>query len=106
MKSIIISMIAVAGLIVSGSTIAAELPAAAKKKCGTCHKVAKKGIGPSYSAIAEKYKGDADAVSKLTASITKGGALGWNMGKMPPRGIGAKPDLIKEMSEYIVSLSK
>ena len=91
---------------VAGSTFAAELPADAGKKCGTCHSLDKKGIGPSYTAIAEKYKGDADAVGKITASINKGGALGWNMGKMPPKGIGAKPDMIKEMAEYIAGLAK
>lgn len=106
MKAIFASMVAVAGLMVAGSTISAELPAAAKKKCGTCHSLDKKGIGPSYSAIAEKYKGDSDAVNKLTANITKGGALGWNMGKMPPKGIGAKADEIKAMAEYIAGLAK
>ncbi len=106
MKSIIVSMFFMAGLISAGSTFSAELPSAAKGKCGTCHAVDKKGIGPSYMAIAEKYRGDADVVAKLTAGINKGGALGWNMGKMPPKGIGAKDDLIKEMAEYIASLAK
>ena len=63
-------------------------------------------IGPSYAAIAEKYKGDSDTVNKLEASINKGGALGWNMGKMPPKGIGAKEDEVKAMAEYIAGLAK
>ena len=106
MKIIIISMVAVAGLTLSGLTLASDIPAFAKKKCGTCHSVDKKGIGPSYRAIAEKYNGDSDAVGKVAANTTKGGALGWNMGKMPPKGIGAKEDEINAMADFIMSLSK
>ena len=105
MKTMIACTLTALGLIVAQGAVAGDLPAAAKKKCGTCHSVDHKGIGPSYKAIAEKYKGDSEAASKLAANISKGGALGWNMGKMPPRGIGAKEDEIKAMAEYIVSLS-
>jgi len=106
MKSGNLVMFALAGLILSGAVMAADLPDYEKKKCGTCHAVNKKGIGPSYMEIANKYKGDSDAAGKIAANITKGGALGWNMGKMPPKGIGAKPDQIKEMAEYIAGLAK
>jgi len=106
MKSGILITYATVVLVLSGSALATDLPDYAKKKCGTCHSVDKKGIGPSYMAIAEKYKGDGDAAGKIAANITKGGALGWNMGKMPPKGIGANPDQIKEMAEYIAGLTK
>lgn len=106
MKSIIVSMIAAAGLMVTGSVLAADMPADGKAKCGACHAIDKKGVGPSLNDIAAKYKGDKDAESKLIASITKGGAFGWKMGNMPPKGMGANDAQIKEMAGFIISLAK
>ena len=106
MKSIIVSMIAAAGLMVAGSALAADMPAAGKKKCGACHAMDKKVVGPSFNDIAAKYKGDKDAVSKLTANITKGGAFGYKMGTMPPKGMAASDAEIKEMAEFIAGLAK
>lgn len=106
MKFGILSMIATVSLFIAGSTLAADMPAFGKAKCGTCHAIDKKVIGPSYNEIAAKYKGNADAVAKLTANITSGGAFGWKMGKMPPKGIGANEAEIKAMSEYIAGLAK
>lgn len=40
--------------------------------CLRCHAVAKKKEGPSYQAIAYKYKGQADAQDKLVKHITSG----------------------------------
>ena len=106
MKSVITGMFVATSLMVAGTALAADMPAAGKAKCGACHDIAAKKMGPSYTAIAEKYKGDADAVGKLVANITKGGALDWKMGKMPPKGMGASEADIKAMAEYIVSLAK
>ena len=106
MKSGILSIIATVSLIRSGTSLAADMPAAGKAKCGACHALDKKGVGPSYMDISAKYKGDKDAVSKIIAGVTNGGAFGWKMGKMPPKGIGANEAEIKSMSEYIAGLAK
>ncbi len=106
MKSVIVSMVATASLIIAGSALAADMPAAGKAKCGACHTVDKKGVGPSFKDISAKYKGDTEAVSKIAASITKGGAFGWKLGVMPPKGMGANDAEIKAMSEYIAGLAK
>jgi cytochrome c len=106
MKSVIPSMFVAASLIMAGTALAADMPAAGKAKCGACHDVDKKKMGPSYMDIAKKYKGDADAVGKLDANITKGGSFDWKMGKMPPKGMGASDADIKAMAEYIASLAK
>ncbi len=106
MKIVIPSLIVTAGLIMMGSAFAADMPAAGKAKCGACHDVDKKKMGPSYMDIAKKYKGDADAVGKLDANITKGGSFDWKMGKMPPKGMGASDAEIKAMAEYIAGLAK
>jgi cytochrome c len=99
-------MIAIASLVFSGALMAAGMPAVAKSKCMMCHAVNKKMVGPSFMDISKKYKGDPGAVAKLEANITKGGAFGWKMTNMPPRGMGANDAQIKVMAEYIAGLAK
>ena len=108
MKSIILNVVATAGLIFAGSVLAADMPAMGKAKCGACHAIDKKLLGPSFIDVSAKYKGDKDAASKIAANITKGGMFGWKLGNqsMPPRGLGANDAQIKEMSEFIVGLAK
>jgi cytochrome c len=105
MKSVITGVFVAASLIAGGTALAANLPAA-NAKCGACHDIDKKKVGPSYMDIAAKYKGDAGAVDKLEANITKGGKFDWKMGMMPPKGMGASPADIKAMAEYIAGLAK
>lgn len=106
MKSVITGMFVAASLIVAGTALAADMPAAGKSRCGACHAIDKKVVGPSYMDISAKYKGDNDAASKIAANVTKGGSFGWKLGMMPPRGLGANDADIKAMSEYIVGLAK
>ncbi len=106
MKSITLNIIAMVGLVVAGTSLAADMPAAGKAKCGTCHAIDKKVIGPSYKDISAKYKGDKDAAGKIAANVTKGGSFGWKLGVMPSRGMGANDAEIKSMSEYIAGLAK
>jgi cytochrome c len=72
--------------------------------CKSCHATNKKIIGPSYFAIAQKYKNDKKAVSKLTAKVINGGTGVW--GDVP---MAAHPQLpkkdVEEMIRYIVSLA-
>jgi cytochrome c len=106
MKPYILGIVSVSALIFAASAIAADMPPDVKAKCGACHAVDKKAVGPSFMDIAAKYKGDKDGASKIAESITKGGSFGWKLGKMPPRGMGATDAQIKSMSEYIAGLSK
>ena len=106
MKSGILSMITAASLIIAGTSLAAGMPAGGKAKCGVCHAIDSKVVGPSYMAISAKYKSDKDAAGKIAASITKGGSFGWKLGAMPSKGMGASDAEIKAMSEYIAGLAK
>lgn len=103
MKSIVASM-AVAGLLVAGNALAVDLPNEGKAKCGVCHAVDKKLVGPAFKDVAAKYAGKADAEKTLIANITKGGAFGWKFGNMPPRGAGAKDEEIQSMAKFILGL--
>lgn len=44
---------------------------ASRDHCLRCHSVDKKKEGPTYRAIASKYKGQADALDKLVQHITE-----------------------------------
>lgn len=46
--------------------------------CMACHSVDKKLVGPAFSWIAHRYKGDKSSVPKLTKKIQAGGAGNWN----------------------------
>ncbi|MDD5472378.1 MAG: c-type cytochrome [Sideroxydans sp.] len=84
MKSIVVSMIAAAGLMVAGSAMAVDMPAAAKKNnCTACHKVDKKVVGPAWKDVSAKYKGDEAAWDKVAAKIKKGGSGAWGSMPMP-----------------------
>ncbi|MFZ2302033.1 MAG: c-type cytochrome [Gallionella sp.] len=84
MKSIIVSMVAAAGLMVAGSALAADMPDLAKKNnCTACHAIDKKVVGPAFKDVAAKYKGDAGAKTKLATKIQKGGGGVWGAMPMP-----------------------
>ncbi len=106
MKLSIVQMIMAAGLMAAGSALAADMPPEGKVKCGACHAVSKKVVGPAFIDVAAKYKGDKEAVSKIAASITKGGSYGWKLGVMPPKGLGATDAEIKSMAAFIAGLAK
>jgi len=105
MKSIITGM-AVAGLMVAGSAMAAEMPALAKKmNCTACHTIDKKVVGPAWKDVAAKYKGDAGAVDKLMVKVSKGGSGNWGTMPMPANdAAGTKQAEIKELVTFILGL--
>jgi cytochrome c len=103
MKAIFVSL-SVAGLMFAGSAMAVDMPADGKAKCGACHAIDKKVIGPAWKDVAAKYKGQADAEKTLIANITKGGQFGWKMGAMPPKGLGASDAQIASLAKFIVDL--
>jgi cytochrome c len=54
-----------------------------KHGCSNCHAIDKKMIGPSFKAVAEKYKGPADAVDMVAVKVRKGGTGVWGTMVMP-----------------------
>lgn len=108
MKSILVSMIAAAGLMVAGSAMATDMPAVAKKlNCTACHAIDKKVVGPAWQAVADKYKGDASAEGKLITKISKGGSGAWGSMPMPANdAAGTKQAEIKEVTKFILGLAK
>lgn len=104
MKSIVVSLIAAAGLL-AGSAMAAEMhPLAKKHLCMSCHTMDKKLVGPAYVDVAKKYKGDAGAAAKLEAKVAKGGSGVWGTMPMPPNSPKVPEADIKELVKWILSL--
>lgn len=71
--------------------------------CMACHKEKEKSIGPSYTEIAQKYKGNDNAREYLSKKIISGGGGVW--GEVP---MAAHPQLkakeAADMAEFILSL--
>lgn len=87
--------------------MAVDMPADGKSKCGACHAIGKKSVGPAWNDIAAKYKGKADAEKTLIENITKGGQFGWKQGNMPPKGLGANEAQIAALAKFIaIDLNK
>jgi cytochrome c len=117
MKSIIVSMTVAAGLMVAGTTMAAEMSDLAKKNnCVACHAMDKKLVGPAFMDISKKYKGataytfkgkEYPLVEGLMMKVSQGGSGNWGSMAMTPNDpAGKKQDQIKELVEFVLGLAK
>jgi cytochrome c len=75
-----------------------------KAGCMACHTKDKKLVGPSFKDIAAKYKGQADAATKLADKVRKGGSGVFGPVPMAPNG----PDKIsdKDLKEAVELILK
>ena len=53
-------------------------------ECAGCHQVETKVVGPALKQVAEKYRGDKAAASRLLEKVKKGGSGVWGEIPMPP----------------------
>ncbi|MES9849769.1 MAG: c-type cytochrome [Candidatus Thiodiazotropha sp.] len=60
------------------------LALATQSGCMACHQVATKVVGPAYTEVAAKYKGDAGALDMLVTKVKSGGVGTWGQVPMPP----------------------
>jgi cytochrome c len=106
MKSVIVSALVAAGVIVSASAFAADSAAdlAKAKNCLSCHAADKKLVGPSYQDVAKKYAGQKDAEAKLAEKIQKGGSGVWGNVPMPPNNV--TPDEAKKLAAWVLGGAK
>ncbi len=77
----------------------------ANSDCKACHTIDKISVGPSYRAVAEKYKGQPGSVSTLSKKIISGGGGNWGKEHV----MAAHPQIssqdANEMVRYILSLA-
>jgi cytochrome c len=76
-----------------------------KYDCTGCHKIEEKLNGPGYREVANKYAGQADAVSYLSGKIIKGGTGVWGNVPMAPHPNVPQEDA-EAIAKYILSLKK
>ena len=69
--------------------------------CLSCHAIAQKIVGPSYQDVSAKYKGDAQALSKLEASIRQGSVGKWGNAPMPPYATLTDAQ-VKALAEFVL----
>ena len=102
MKSVILSMTAVAGLMIAGSASAVDMPPLAHKlNCTACHAIDHKVVGPAWKDVAEKYTGHGvktftykgktyPLIEGLVMKVSHGGSGNWGSMPMPandPSGV-------------------
>jgi cytochrome c len=98
MKSIVLAAAAAAVMAVPAQ---ANEELAKKHNCLACHQIDKKSVGPAYKDIAKKYKGQADAVAKLSEKVKKGGSGVWGPVPMAPNPAVSDADL-KTLVEWVL----
>jgi len=76
-----------------------------KDGCAACHAIDKRIVGPAYVEVAAKYKGDKDAVAKLSKKVKDGGSGAWGPVPMPPNATVSAPD-ITDLVTWILTLKK
>jgi cytochrome c len=59
------------------------LALAKQTACLACHGIGNKVVGPGFTQVAAKYKGDAGAPASLAKKIKQGGSGGWGPVPMP-----------------------
>ena len=91
-----------AAALIAGTALTAQAGPAEdalnKGGCMACHAKDKKLVGPAFKDVATKYKGQGDAVAKLTEKVRKGGAGVWGPIPMPANG----PDKISDADLKLV----
>jgi cytochrome c5 len=76
-----------------------------KYGCAACHAVDKPVVGPAYSQVAAKYRGDNTAAAKLEQKVKAGGSGVWGAVPMPPNTTVPDAD-IKALVSWILSIGK
>ena len=75
-----------------------------KSGCATCHKLDKKGVGPSIMEIAKKRKGDANAAAELKKSVRSGSTGVYGSDAMPAIATSKLSDeKLNELVKWILS---
>ncbi|NBA86858.1 carbohydrate-binding protein [Emticicia sp. CRIBPO] len=76
-----------------------------KGDCKACHAVKEKMLGPSFTDVALKYKGNTTAINTISRKIVNGGSGTWGDASMPAHPTLADSD-VKSMVKYILSLAE
>ena len=73
--------------------------------CKACHTIDKKSVGPTYTAISERYKNNTDAVSILSKKIIAGGGGNWGTEHVMSAHPQLSIDEAQEMVNFILAIT-
>jgi len=79
------------------------LALAKAKTCLGCHQVDAKRVGPAFTAIAQRYAGQADAEQYLSKAIRQGARGRWGAVPMPAQSQVNEQDA-QRLAQWIISL--
>ena len=74
----------------------------ATSRCETCHQLTRRYVGPSFIEIADRYRGDAAAPSRLATKVREGGSGVWGRATMPAHASVSARDALT-MVQYMLS---
>lgn len=75
-----------------------------KAGCVACHSVDKKVLGPAYKEIAQKRKGESDAVATLEKAVRNGSKGTYGQIPMPPNAKEKISDAdLHELAEWVLT---
>jgi cytochrome c len=71
---------------IASPAIASDGPEALleQARCGMCHQIDSPMLGPSYRAIAERYRGQDGAAEEIFVRLREGSQGVWGQAPMPP----------------------
>jgi len=92
------------GAVDANAEFAGGMALIAKNDCKACHSVTEKILGPSFTQVATKYKGDPGATDRLAKKIISGGSGNWGDAMMPAHPALAEGDA-KAIVKYVLSLA-
>lgn len=78
---------------------------AERKGCLGCHAIESQLVGPSYQAVAERYRDQAGAEAELVQRIRAGGSGRWGSMAMPPQAQLGEADA-RRLAKWILSGAK
>lgn len=79
----VLSLLSCAALFSGAAHADDQLALAKAKNCLACHDVKLRKVGPSYTEVAKKYAGDAEAPARLSKKVREGGVGVWGKVPMP-----------------------
>ncbi len=116
MKSILVGILATAGLTVASSALAADMPLLARKSnCSACHLIDKKMVGPAWMEVSIRYKNATSYTYNgkeyplqegLIMKVSKGGSGNWGTMPMPANAPAIKAADIKALVIFVLGLAK
>lgn len=80
----------------------AMLQLAQENACMTCHAIDHTVIGPSFKAVAARYRKTPNAADYLTQRLQHGSVGDWGQVPMPPN-VQASPEDLRRLAQWVLT---